>query len=79
MEQEVRLSSFMQKAWANFAKNPSAGPGWEAVNGGDELTCLGCRDDEDGGQGENGISIVSVETVDTRCSWYKFDASLPDV
>lgn len=32
--QEYALSSFMQGAWARFAKNPLAGPGWNAVGTG---------------------------------------------
>ncbi|KAJ4350897.1 hypothetical protein N0V95_004345 [Ascochyta clinopodiicola] len=32
--QEHALSSFMQGAWARFAKNPLAGPGWNAVGTG---------------------------------------------
>lgn len=32
--QEYALSSFMQGAWARFAKNPLAGPGWNAVGSG---------------------------------------------
>jgi hypothetical protein len=32
--QEYALSSFMQGTWARFAKNPLAGPGWNAVGTG---------------------------------------------
>lgn len=32
--QEYALSSFMQGAWARFAKNPSGGPGWNGVSTG---------------------------------------------
>jgi acetylcholinesterase len=32
--QEYALSSFMQGAWARFAKNPLAGPGWNPVGTG---------------------------------------------
>ena len=32
--QESALSSFMQGTWARFAKNPSAGPGWNPVGTG---------------------------------------------
>ncbi len=28
---EAQLSVYMQKVWADFAKNPSAGPGWAAI------------------------------------------------
>lgn len=30
--QQVRLSRFMQRSWADFAKDPSNGPGWASVN-----------------------------------------------
>lgn len=29
---EKALSAYLQTAWANFAKNPTTGPGWTAVN-----------------------------------------------
>ena len=32
--QEFALSSFMSGAWARFAKNPAAGPGWNPVGTG---------------------------------------------
>jgi carboxylesterase type B len=28
-KEEIQLSRFMQHAWACFAKNPTAGPGWK--------------------------------------------------
>ena len=30
--QQVELSRFMQRSWADFAKDPSSGPGWSSVN-----------------------------------------------
>ncbi|KAF1834105.1 alpha/beta-hydrolase [Decorospora gaudefroyi] len=38
--QEYALSQFMQGAWARFAKNPFAGPGWNAVGTGAEGNIL---------------------------------------
>jgi acetylcholinesterase len=32
--QENALSSFMRGAWARFAKNPAAGPGWNPIGTG---------------------------------------------
>ncbi len=32
--QEFALASFIRGAWARFAKNPSAGPGWSPVGTG---------------------------------------------
>ncbi|KAH8694101.1 carboxylesterase [Talaromyces proteolyticus] len=29
--QQIKLSQYMQRIWADFAKNPSAGPGWPAL------------------------------------------------
>jgi hypothetical protein len=29
--EELSLSKIMQVTWANFAKNPKKGPGWEKV------------------------------------------------
>jgi hypothetical protein len=30
-QQQIDLSAFMQKVWANFAENPSGGVGWPNV------------------------------------------------
>ncbi|KAI4621207.1 uncharacterized protein J4E87_006835 [Alternaria ethzedia] len=38
--QEYALAHFMQSTWAKFAKNPYAGPGWNAVGTGAEGTVL---------------------------------------
>ncbi len=71
--QEISLSAVMQNAWAAFAKNPSCGPGWKALDAsGDDLACLGCG-------GNDGIQIISRSVVDSRCSQYTplFTASTP--
>jgi hypothetical protein len=38
--QQHALSTFMQGAWARFAKNPLAGPGWNQVGTGREAPVL---------------------------------------
>jgi carboxylesterase type B len=38
--QEYALSKYMQSVWANFAKNPLAGPGWNALGTGKEGSVL---------------------------------------
>jgi hypothetical protein len=38
--QEFALSSYMQGAWARFAKNPLGGPGWNPVGTGQAGTVL---------------------------------------
>lgn len=47
---EINLSKYMQHAWANFAKNPSGGPGWPKLgsNGGVELGVLGGKNNTAG-------------------------------
>lgn len=40
---QEKLSQYMQKAWADFAKNPSGGPGWRAVS---NVAVLGNSDEE---------------------------------
>ncbi|KAF1931340.1 alpha/beta-hydrolase [Didymella exigua CBS 183.55] len=48
--QEFALSSFMQGAWARFAKNPLGGPGWNPVGTGQAGTVLsGAYDSAVGG------------------------------
>ena len=72
-EQEIELSAFIQKAWATFAKNPSSGPGWKALDAsGDDLACLGC-------DGSGGVQIIARDVVDSRCSQYAplYTASTP--
>jgi carboxylesterase type B len=72
-DQEIALSAFMQTAWATFAKDPIAGPGWKALDAtSDELACLGC-------DGSSGIQIMSTDVVDSRCSQYAplYTASTP--
>lgn len=64
------LSAKIQQAWADFAKNPSAGPGWEQyVPGTKSLADLG-------GEGDRtSITLVDPAVVDSRCSvfWEAYD------
>lgn len=64
-DQEVALSQAMQTAWANFAKNPTQGPGWPKVgsNGGVELGAFGSN-------GTSGETTIPLSTVDSICSIY---------
>jgi len=58
-----RLSRKIQGAWASFAKNPAAGPGW--VNyGGSSTKTLGNL----GGEGDReSITLSDPQVVDSRC------------
>jgi carboxylesterase 2 len=58
---QAKLSLYMQTTWANFAKNPSTGPGWPAVgtNSGLELGNIGGVDST----GETTVQLSSVDYV----------------
>lgn len=74
-EQEVKLSAFLQTAWARFAKDPAGGPGWKqaaASDGEKGLACLGCG-------GSQGVEMIEAGVVDARCERYAglFTATTP--
>jgi len=57
--QQVALSAYMQTAWANFAKNPSVGPGWPmAVRTVGDL----------GGNGSLGEFDILASSIDGPCT-----------
>lgn len=63
--QEITLSQYMQKTWANFAKNPSAGPGWPKLgsNRGTELADIGAFN-------ISGQMTISLNLTDGICQLY---------
>jgi len=62
--QQIALSAYMQGAWADFAKDPSAGPGWPKWgSGGADLADLG-------GGGSVGEFDIDPASVDGRCAIY---------
>lgn len=64
-EQEMQLSKMMQKAWADFAKNPSDGPGWSAVGSDDAMVgVLG------GPKNDTGVEETQMNVVDKRCALF---------
>jgi hypothetical protein len=67
--QEYALSNFMRGAWARFAKDPAAGPGWNAVGMGSGY--YGGNGDLDlgvlGAHGSSGVKVVRQSEVDGRC------------
>jgi len=74
--QEEALSSFMQSAWARFAKDPVGGPGWNAVGTGERY--LGGKGDEDLGVLGNvgivegsGVTVLRQKDVDGRCGLFE--------
>lgn len=60
--QEFALSEYMRGAWASFARNPFAGPGWNALGtfGGTDLGVLGTN-------GTSGVTVIRQSDVDSRC------------
>jgi hypothetical protein len=60
--QESALSMFMQGAWANFAKNPTYGPGWNQVGtyDGTDMGALGSN-------GTSGVTVTGSVQVDSKC------------
>jgi carboxylesterase type B len=58
-KEEVQLSREMQKAWADFAKNPMAGPGWKEYP---HVNVLESSSQE---------KIVNAKTLDARCGVYR--------
>lgn len=67
--QQEALSKYMRGAWAHFAKNPIAGPGWNAVGTGGKF--LGGAPDLDvgvlGANGSAGVTVIRESDVDYRC------------
>jgi hypothetical protein len=55
----------MRGAWARFAKNPQAGPGWNPIGtfGGIDLAILGTN-------GSSGAQIVSQDVIDVNCNLF---------
>ena len=78
--QEFALASFMQSAWAKFAKNPRGGPGWNPVGSSDSFFLA--APDEDlanlGAGGTSGVTMIRQSAVDYRCSIFQplYDAVL---
>lgn len=71
--QEIALSSYMQTAWAKFAKDPAQGPGWPKWNS----TTKDLADI--GGNGVNGEFEIDPATVDGRCAIYAPVYALTDI
>lgn len=63
--QEEALSKYIQGAWADFAKNPTLGPGWNKLGtfNGTDLGDLGPI-------GTSGVTIIPQSQVDYRCSLF---------
>jgi carboxylesterase type B len=64
-EQE-QLSQYMQTTWANFAKNPAAGPGWDRLGS----TFSNTLAEVGGSKAPTGKSMISPSSVDYVCALY---------
>ena len=61
---QIKLSQYMQTAWANFAKNPSGGPGWPEYGSSGFTANLGAPENP------TGMSPISGSTLDQSCAIY---------
>ncbi|KAM4056916.1 carboxylesterase family protein [Hirsutella rhossiliensis] len=73
----IKLSMAMQKAWADFAKNPAQGPGWQAVP---KIAIFGAgvRPGGDDGTGKPTSVVTSPNQIDRFCPLYQpiYDARI---
>lgn len=61
-DQQIALSKYMRKAWADFAKDPKAGPGWDKLGTtGEDLAVLGL-------DGSVRSTMVNESVVDSKCA-----------
>ncbi|GAB1199964.1 hypothetical protein APSETT444_009324 [Aspergillus pseudonomiae] len=66
---QKELSQLMQKTWADFARNPSAGPGWETVP---QVGIFGDGPKTDGDGVTQGLfQTVDAKELDQRCQLYR--------
>lgn len=62
---ELELNQFMQKTWADFARDPSGGPGWPMVP---TVASLGNVRYDSGPETGESIELVDQAVVDERCA-----------
>ncbi|TGO38046.1 hypothetical protein BHYA_0083g00250 [Botrytis hyacinthi] len=63
---EKSLSALIQKSWANFAKNPQVGPGWNKLNVNAGVNHVAVFN-------VNGLGSVNGGALDKRCVVFKYD------
>ena len=61
--EQIELSEFMRGAWAQFARDPAAGPGWEKLGDGSDYGVIGTEPTV-------GVTVVDREEVDTKCELF---------
>lgn len=68
--QQYFLSTLMRSAWARFAKDPVAGPGWNAIGSGKEYL-EGDVDRDVAVLFEDGVRVKRQQDADRRCAIWK--------
>lgn len=64
-QQQILVSQYAQSAWANFAKNPTKGPGWPKL-----LSNSGVEMGDIGANGTTGERTIPLSKVDYVCAVY---------
>ncbi|PHH72842.1 hypothetical protein CDD80_4215 [Ophiocordyceps camponoti-rufipedis] len=74
---QEKLSCVMQKAWADFAKDPSRGPGWPSMPHHVAVFGAGVRPDDEGDSSTPGFEVGDGRDYDGKCWLYKpiYDAA----
>ena len=70
-DEEVAISQFLQKTWADFAKDPENGPGWRKVGTGENGTSSVADIGQLGKNDVPGVTLISEATLDRNCGLYE--------
>ena len=71
--EEYALGRYVQDAWARFAKDPKAGPGWASYRDGDtnRVNRVGVAALGVGGGSSSRVAVIPASVVDKRCNLWR--------